>query len=212
MNNQTNVADKDNNAENNPFTTETGHNLEDGQLEMNADQHSVESKQAIEEHETTGNEGQQESNDTSDDGIHTALPPKISSWNAINEQIDAKKEPITGYYDNTKNYDPGKYFYKDLAERFVQQQAQVINHRSSLLKWFAWITAMQLLAINVLIFLCVYANEQVLEILLDFMKFFVGATFLELMGGLLIIVNYVFGHEAYDMLKHLSHVDPSKEK
>lgn len=44
------------------------------------------------------------------------------------------------------------------------------------------------------------------------MKFFVGATFVELLGGLLIIVNYVFSHETSDMLKHLTYVKPPSDK
>ena len=48
--------------------------------------------------------------------------------------------------------------------------------------------------------------------MLDFLKYFIGATFIELLGGLLIIVKFVFSHETSDMLKHLTYVDPTSKE
>lgn len=64
-----------------------------------------------------------------------------------------------------------------------------------------WITAVQLIIVNVLIFFAVFESKNMVA-LLDFLKYFVGATFLELLGGLLIIVNFVFSHETSDMIKY----------
>ena len=51
-----------------------------------------------------------------------------------------------------------------------------------------------------------------MTMLLDFLKYFIGATFVELLGGLFIIVKFVFSHETSDMLKHLTYVDPQKKE
>ena len=134
------------------------------------------------------------------------------SWNNINIGIKKQKTSIKSKESKGKSENSEEDFFKKLAESFVDQQNQVINHRNRLLKWFAWITASQLVIINVLIFICILGNEQIISTALSFMKFFVGATFLELLGGLLIIVKYVFSHETFDMLKHLTYVEPSSKK
>lgn len=128
------------------------------------------------------------------------------SWNDAYSEIHSKKVRIAG---SNSEQEPKDKFFADLSKRFVTQQDQIIAHRKSLLRWFAWITASQLVVINVLIFICIFGSSQALNILLSFLKFFVGATFLELLGGLLIIVKFVFSRETYDMLTHLTHVKPS---
>ena len=138
-----------------------------------------------------------------------ASPQTVKSWNTVNVVIEEQKTPITGKDGKGEEKDPEFKFFDELSKRFVDQQDQIIKHRKHLLIWFAWITASQLLVINVLIFICIFGNKEVLDLALSFMKFFVGATFLELLGGLLIIVKFVFSHETYDMLKHLTYVEPS---
>lgn len=130
------------------------------------------------------------------------------NWNNVNDGIKKQKAAIKSKDTNRKAENAKFEFFDELSQRFVEQQDQVIKHRKRLLKWFAWITASQLLIINVLIFICIFGNEQIIDQTLSFMKFFVGATFLELLGGLLIIVKFVFSHETSDMLKHLTYVEP----
>ncbi len=132
------------------------------------------------------------------------------NWNSINVVVEEQKTPIKNKDEKEKK--PEFKFFEELSKRFVDQQDQIIEHRKRLLKWFAWITASQLIVINVLIFICIFGNKEILDVTLSFMKFFVGATFLELLGGLLIIVKFVFSHETYDMLKHLTYVEPSAKK
>lgn len=153
-----------------------------------------------------------EENNKDRDGSESASQKTTKSWNNINIGIKKQKTSIKSKESKGKSENSEEDFFEKLAESFVKQQDQVINHRNRLLKWFAWITASQLVIINVLIFICILGNEQIISTTLSFMKFFVGATFLELLGGLLIIVKYVFSHETFDMLKHLTYVEPSSKK
>lgn len=153
-----------------------------------------------------------EENNKDRDGSESASQKTTKSWNNINIGIKKQKTSIKSKESKGKTENSEEDFFGKLAESFVKQQDQVINHRNRLLKWFAWITASQLVIINVLIFICILGNEQIISTTLSFMKFFVGATFLELLGGLLIIVKYVFSHETFDMLKHLTYVEPSSKK
>ena len=153
----------------------------------------------------------EEDNKDKDDSESTSQKT-TKSWNFINFGIKKQKTSIKSKESKGKSENSEEDFFEKLAERFVKQQDQVIKHRNRLLKWFAWITASQLVVINVLIFICILGNEQIISTTLSFMKFFVGATFLELLGGLLIIVKYVFSHETFDMLKHLTYVEPSSKK
>lgn len=130
------------------------------------------------------------------------------AWNDMNNSH--AKEPIEGKNNKPTNKVPYD-LYGNLSEQFVNQQGQITTHRSTLTTWFAWITAIQLVVINALIFITVFGDKQILPTLLDFLKFFVSATFIELLGGLFIIVRFVFSHEASDMLKHLTYVKPSSE-
>lgn len=134
----------------------------------------------------------------------------LTSWNSIigSNKLDKKetnKESNAVYKDT----DISEFFNK-LSDRFVVQQDQITNHRGIITKWFAVITAMQLLVINVLVFFAIFNSNA--NIILDFMKYFVGATFLELLGGLFIIVKFVFGHETSDMLKHLTYNQPDSRE
>lgn len=152
--------------------------------------------------------------------VHEAIPgdsgdgkcPVEKNWNSLNKNLDFQKGPTAKTPEPDQNGNKEDLF-KDLADAFTSQQTAIISHRKTLLIWFICITAMQLFVINVLIFICVFSNKilgdiALLNAVLEFIKFFVGATFLELMGGLLIIVKFVFSREAYDMLKHLTHVEP----
>ncbi len=137
-------------------------------------------------------------------------PPKfkvgITSWNSIGGSNKIEKKETNNAVD--KNNDITTFFNK-LSDRFVDQQDQITDHRGIITKWFAIITAMQLLVINVLVFFAIFNSNT--NVILDFMKYFVGATFLELLGGLFIIVKFVFGHETSDMLKHLTYNKPSSK-
>ncbi len=133
------------------------------------------------------------------------------NWNSIINGIKEQKTSIKSKESKGKSENSEEDFFEKLADEFVKQQDQVVNHRNQLLKWFAWITASQLIVINILIFICILGNKQIINTTLSFMKYFIGATFLELLGGLLIIVKYVFSHETFDMLKHLTYVEPSSK-
>lgn len=135
----------------------------------------------------------------------------IISWNKVSgvkEPIkrDSGKENVNAITESKK--EPS--FFEQLAQRFVKQQDQITHHRGIITIWFAAITAMQLLVINVLVFFAIFKSNA--NIILDFMKYFVGATFLELLGGLFIIVKFVFGHETSDMLKHLTYNQPNSKE
>lgn len=136
----------------------------------------------------------------------------VISWNKVTEakepiKKDLRKENINAINDSGEKIS----FFQQLSQRFVEQQDQITAHRRIITKWFATITAMQLAIINVLVFFAIFNSN--LAVILDFMKYFVGATFLELLGGLFIIVKFVFGHETSDMLKHLTYNQPnSKDK
>lgn len=153
-----------------------------------------------------------EEDDKDSDDSESTSQKTTKNWNNINIGIKEQKTLIKSKESKGKSENSEEDFFEKLVENFVKQQDQVVNHRNQLLKWFAWITASQLIVINVLIFICILGNEQIISTTLSFMKFFVGATFLELLGGLLIIVNYVFSHETFDMLKHLTYVEPSSKE
>ncbi len=197
--------------------------VESGQCNQDVNQQSNKTEQSIFETSqvASGNEhingelqdGTNEVDDPASDSSKKAIgeeEPSLqtaNSWNTVNAGVAGQKAQIKGKDD--KNGEDSEFkFFEELSKRFVKQQDQVIGQRKHLLIWFAWITATQLLVINVLIFICVFGNKEILDITLSFMKFFVGATFLELLGGLLIIVKFVFSHETFDMLKHLTYVEP----
>lgn len=175
-------------------------NFDDGKDISELENNSVETEPLVEE-------------DDKDSEVSESTSLKTTkNWNNINIEIKKQKSSTKSKESKGKSKNSEEDFFEKLAENFVKQQDQVVNHRNQLLKWFAWITASQLIIINVLIFICILGNEQIISTTLSFMKFFVGATFLELLGGLLIIVNYVFSHETFDMLKHLTYVEPSSKE
>ena len=128
-------------------------------------------------------------------------------WNQVKKKIEPIEKPAEICSSN-KNDD----FFEKLSNKFVEQQDQIMNFRSTIGIWFASITALQLLVINVLIFFAIFMGQEIMSLLLDFLKYFIGATFIELLGGLLIIVKFVFSHETSDMLKHLTYVDPTSKE
>ena len=138
----------------------------------------------------------------------TSASTQSQAWNSV----QSKDKKPTKQKENTTSKNNGyEEFLKQLLDRFVKQQDQISTYRSTLTKWFAWITAIQLIIVNVLIFFAVFGPQDMVA-LLDFLKYFVGATFLELLGGLLIIVKFVFSHETSDMIKHLTYVDPNAKE
>lgn len=149
-------------------------------------------------------------------GFRNVTTPPRKNWNTASNKVRGQKEPTAENPDSDDNGQSIEDLIKKLTKSFTDQQNAIIAHRRTLLIWFACITAMQLITINVLIFICVLSKRilgdtEILSAVLDFIKYFIGATFLELMGGLLIIVKYVFSREAYDMLKHLTRVEPSEK-
>lgn len=132
---------------------------------------------------------------------------KSIKWNQAHKKIEPIEKP-----DRTSAPSKTDDFFQKLSNKFVEQQDQIIQFRSNITIWFAVITALQLLVINVLIFFAIFKSQEIMPMLLDFLKYFVGATFVELLGGLFIIVKFVFSHEASDMLKHLTYVDPQKKE
>ena len=205
---QPDTHSKDNNVE-----TEQGNQVTYQQINETT-QSVTKANSATANEDNINNEQQNDSNKvvdcTSGVGEKSTEEPSsqiVNSWNAVNAVVDDQKAQIKG--KDGKNEEESEFkFFEELSKRFVEQQDQVIDQRKHLLIWFAWITATQLLVINVLIFFCIFGNKEILDITLGFMKFFVGATFLELLGGLLIIVKFVFSHETFDMLKHLTYVEP----
>ena len=130
-----------------------------------------------------------------------------TKWNQVRKDLEN-----IGKQDQTSSNKTEDFFEK-LSNKFVEQQEQIVKFRSTITVWFAIITALQLLVINVLIFFAIFKSQEIMPMLLDFLKYFVGATFVELLGGLFIIVKFVFSHETSDMLKHLTYIDPrQKEK
>ena len=130
-----------------------------------------------------------------------------TKWNRAHKKIEPIEKP-----DQTSAPNKTDEFFEKLSNKFVEQQDQIIKFRSTITIWFAVITALQLLVINVLIFFAIFKSQEIMPMLLDFLKYFVGATFVELLGGLFIIVKFVFSHETSDMLKHLTYVGPKTEE
>ncbi len=133
-----------------------------------------------------------------------------SKWNSLNRKSNKEYTKVSDN-NETNPYDRDT-FYEKLSKQFVEQQEQVKDFRKILLWWFAVITILQLIAINVVIMISIFAQLDPFNSIVDFMKFFVGATFVELLGGLIIIVKFVFNHETSDMLKHLMFIDPLQTK
>lgn len=149
-------------------------------------------------------------NDPSVNTSNTEQPQSSAQsqdWNSVQSKNKQPTKQKNDKANTSKNYED---FLEDLLDRFVNQQDQISKYRSTLTKWFAWITAIQLIIVNVLIFIAIFGSKDMIA-LLDFLKYFVGATFLELLGGLLIIVKYVFSHETSEMIKHLTYVDPNSK-
>lgn len=210
MSNQKGKHNKDNDVETTQCNLATSQNSgETEQPTSETSQVTDGSEHITSEPQESSDKGNTSSSDASRDSVAAEEPSAqtTSSWNTVNAGVAGQKTKIKGRDDRNKE-NPEFKFYEELSKRFVEQQDQVISQRKHLLIWFAWITASQLLVINVLIFICIFGNQESLNVTLSFMKFFVGATFLELLGGLLIIVKFVFSHETFDMLKHLTYVEP----
>lgn len=128
------------------------------------------------------------------------------NWNSMKyEKKDTKEK-------SEENVPPSSDdFLNQLNKRFINQQDQIAKYRTILTVWFVCVTVAQLIVADVLIFIAIFVVKEMVE-LLDFLKYFVGATFVELLGGLLIIVKFVFSHETFDMIKHLTYVDPSAKE
>lgn len=129
-----------------------------------------------------------------------------AKWNQVHKDL----ENIGNQTQTSSNKKDD--FFEKLSNKFVEQQEQIVKFRSNITIWFAVITASQLIVINVLIFFAIFKSPEIMTMLLDFLKYFIGATFVELLGGLFIIVKFVFSHETSDMLKHLTYVDPQKKE
>lgn len=214
MNQEPTGEDKSvNKTKNSSATTEQEHNPVNNPPVMN----NKEEKQPSQKQGVNGNEDPPKYSKSSEGSGSAKQTPLRIKWNSITGSIDEKKKPIDENSIKETSDQSIEDLIKKLTESFTAQQTEIINHRKTLLTWFAWITAIQLVSINVLIFICILgdnilADKQILDAFLGFLKYFIGATFLELMGGLLIIVKYVFSREAFDMLKHLTRVDPSEKE
>ena len=128
------------------------------------------------------------------------------NWNSMKyEKKDTKEKSEENVPSSSDD------FLNQLNKRFINQQDQIAKYRTILTVWFVCVTVAQLIVADVLIFIAIFVVKEMVE-LLDFLKYFVGATFVELLGGLLIIVKFVFSHETFDMIKHLTYVDPSAKE
>ncbi len=170
--------------------------VEEPQTTEGAEKAEEEAKEEVQEAPAKGSSSRQ-------DRIHQGF----KNWNSAQKEREPikKKEP-------TPKVDSQNKFFEDLSEQFVKQQAQISKFRSAITRWFACITAMQLVIINILVFIAIAMDRSVMSTLLEFLEYFIGATFIELLGGLFIIVKFVFSHEASDMLKHLTYKDPKSNK
>lgn len=131
-------------------------------------------------------------------------------WNNVGKSLNEKKTSTKSKpndSDGTKN----DKLLDDLSSSFIEQQNSNANLRKSLTIWFILTTAIQLIVIDVIIFLGIFNFIESVA-LFDFLRFFISATFIELLGGLIIIVKFVFKDAIYDMLKHLTYHEPSPEE
>lgn len=127
------------------------------------------------------------------------------AWN--NVDAESAKQTVTSAHKHSVPEMSPSGLFKALSEEFVQEQEELQTHRGRLINWFTLITVVQLLIVNVLVFIAIFGRQESTQMILNFMSYFVGATFVELIGGLYIIVKYVFSHSTSDMLKHLTPVN-----
>lgn len=142
----------------------------------------------------------------SSDCVSPPSPPDDDSqaWN----NIDAgSAKQVIAPPESSPSGPSTSSLFKALSDEFVNEQEKLQTHRERLIQWFTIITVVQLVVVNVLVFFAFFGRQETIQTVLTFMSCFVGATFVELIGGLYIIVRYVFSHTTSDMLKHLTPVN-----
>lgn len=144
--------------------------------------------------------------------------PQAKSWNeqAVASPSD-NSSAISG--GNGVNND-SKYleaealltFYQNLTENYLSKENTDSLNRDSIIRWFTILTFMQLFFINIIIIVALTSMRDYMDIIFDFLKYFVGATFIELLGGLLIIVNWLFNHNVFKLINSISDILSNKSK
>lgn len=90
-----------------------------------------------------------------------------------------------------------------LGQKFLNEQDMIARYREPILKWFLNAAGVQLAIVNVLLLICLFGFRDQLDIILDFFKYFISFTFVEVLGGLLIIINFLFNNNLYNLFKGL---------
>lgn len=128
-----------------------------------------------------------------------------TSWNAL-----ANNTPVTGRLKkDNENIDYEALeaearlkFYQDLTTRFLDEQTINSEYRDMLIKWFTIIIAFQVILIDVIVIAALHSPY--IKVIFDFLNVFISATVVELLGGLFIIVHYVYNHNVYSLLETIS--------
>ena len=94
----------------------------------------------------------------------------MSSWNDKSSSLTKGQSSVKRGCNKRKGKDDGYDFYEELSKRFVNQQDQTSKHRSSLIRWFAALTLLQLVFIDAIIIIAMFYKSNIISELLDFMK------------------------------------------
>lgn len=70
--------------------------------------------------------------------------------------------------------------------------------------WFAIVTILQFLVINIIVIVALFFEQNKMDAVFKFSKFFIGATFAELLSGLFIIIKFVFNKDVVSLLSDIS--------
>lgn len=95
-------------------------------------------------------------------------------------------------------------FYSQLSEHFINEQRGILHYKEKILKWFCITITLQLIAINFILIGVLLNLQMYLRVILDFMKYFIAGTFVELLGGLFIIIKWVYNENVYSLLDRIS--------
>lgn len=94
--------------------------------------------------------------------------------------------------------------YTELSNGFLGEQEQNIEYKNILTHWFLSLTAFEIIVINIIVIYALSSSQAIMETIFNFLNVFIGATFVELLGGLFIIVRYAFNHNSFKLLDKLN--------
>lgn len=126
---------------------------------------------------------------------------KKSEQDNIDECVDAFFDDQVDT-DDTPPSSPSdlEEFLNSITQRFLEEQDLIGKHREPILKWFLNAASVQLAIVNVLLIICLVCFKEQLAVILDFFKYFIASTFIEILGGLLIIVRFLFNDNLYNIV------------